>query len=487
MTMREPKLPWVPLTALMLLTGCAALPPVTAPAAAPPAAWSAPMAQEAAWPHEGRLSSLVDWWRQFGGPEIAAFVEAAQAASPSVSSAAARRLQARAERVAAGGTLVPQLDASVSAQRRSATPPFPAGEVMQGAVQMSWELDVFGGQRAQRDAAQWRLQSADAAWHEARVSLAADVVMQVLSWRHCHATWGLAERDAQAATRSAQLVGRLAQAGLQAPEQAAQAESVAAQARNRVRAHAQRCESDVRALVQMTAWSEAQVRQRLMAMVAADAPSAGSELSLLARPVRPIGDVPALPAATLAQRPDVFMAAAAVAAAAADVGAQHAQRFPRVGLTGSIGRLNSRTSGGSLTLDTWSVGPLSVSVPVFDAGRRSAMVDAARARYDDAVTQHLAVVRRAVREVEEALSGLDTTARQERDARVALEGARTVLKAVQQRQERGLASALQADEALRAALGAESAWLDLQLNRLNVWISLYRAAGGGWVPARSAN
>jgi outer membrane protein TolC len=203
--------------------------------------------------------------------------------------------------------------------------------------------------------------------------------------------------------------------------------------------------------------------------------------------VRPIGDVPALPAATLAQRPDVFMAAAAVAAAAADVGAQHAQRFPRVGLSGSIGRLNSRTSGGSLTLDTWSVGPLSVSVPVFDAGRRSAMVDAARARYDDAVTQHLAVVRRAVREVEEALSGLDTTARQERDARVALEGARSVLKAVQQRQERGLASALQADEALRAALGAESAWLDLQLNRLNVWISLYRAAGGGWVPVHSAN
>jgi len=35
MTMREPKLPWAPLTALMLLTGCAALPPVTAPPAAP--------------------------------------------------------------------------------------------------------------------------------------------------------------------------------------------------------------------------------------------------------------------------------------------------------------------------------------------------------------------------------------------------------------------------------------------------------------------
>ena len=158
-----------------------------------------------------------------------------------------------------------------------------------------------------------------------------------------------------------------------------------------------------------------------------------------------------------------------------------------MGLSGSIGRLNSQTAAGGLTVDTWSVGPLSVSLPVFDAGRRSALVDAARARHEDAVQQHKAVVRRAVREVEEALSALDTTARQERDARLALEGARSVLKAVQQREARGLASALQADEALRAALSAEATWLDLQRSRLGAWISLYRAAGGGWVQAPASN
>ena len=139
-----------------------------------------------------------------------------------------------------------------------------------------------------------------------------------------------------------------------------------------------------------------------------------------------------------------------------------------------------------MALDTWSVGPLSVSLPVFDAGRRAALVDAARARYDDSVQQHKAVVRRAVREVEESLLALETTAQQARDARVALEGARSVLKAVQQREARGLASALQADEAMRAALAAEAAWLDLQRNRLGAWISLYRAAGGGWAPSPAA-
>jgi len=485
------------LLGLPALVGCSAMPPVAVPVAvpvaAPPAQWAAPMPEEAAWPHEGRLGALVQWWSNFGGPDLAAFVEAAQAVSPSISSAAARLVQARTERLATGSALVPQFDVTAGVQRRSAMPPIPAGGVAQGGLQMSWELDVFGGVRAQRDAAQWRLQSADAAWHEARVSLAADVVLGVLSWRHCQATQGLVDRDAQAASRSAQLYRRLSDAGLQAPEAAAQAEAAAAQVRNLARSQAQRCTSDVKGLVQLTGWTEAQVRQRLATMAAADAGADVGDAAaanvgprLFARAVRPDGNVLAMPAATLAQRPDVFMAAATVAAAAADMGAQYAARYPRVGLSGSIGRQHTPSVGASISLNTWSVGPLSLSLPVFDAGRRAAQEDSARARYDDSVQQHRAVVRRAVREVEEALAGLDTTAQQERDARLALDRARLVLTAVQERQQRGLASALQAEEALRAALGAESAWLDLQRNRIAAWVSLYRAAGGGWSPTSTA-
>jgi len=463
---------------LLALGACAARPPVEAPKAAAPAQWGAPLPEEAAWPHEGRLSSLVRWWAAFGGPDLAALVHAAQEASPSISSAAARRAQAQAERAAAGSVLVPQADLAVSAQRRSASPPFPAGELAQGGLQLSWEWDVFGGLRAQRQSAQWRLQSADAAWHDARVSLAADVALQVLSWRHCEATRRLPSatprRPAAVRKRCDVWPTRGCRRRSRRP-----AEAGAAQSRNRARVQTQRCDADVKALVQYTAWTEPQVRERLAAMVAVEAAGPEDGVDLLARPLR---HVPALPAATLAQRPDVFMAAAAVAAAAADVGTQEAQRFPRVGLTGSIGRLDSQTAAGRVSLDTWSVGPLSISLPVFDAGRRAAQVEAARARYDDAVRQHAAVVRRAVREVEDALLGLDTSARQARDARLALDSARSVLNAVRQRQARGLASTLQADEALRSALSAEAAWLDLQRSRLAAWVSLYRAAGGGWSP-----
>jgi NodT family efflux transporter outer membrane factor (OMF) lipoprotein len=478
------------LTAAAALSGCATVPPVLAPTPAAPTQWASPLPEEAAWPHEGRLQNLVAWWRSQGDPVLAAFVEAAQQVSPSISSAAARIAQARAERATSGSTLLPQLDAVGSAQRRSASPPFPAGEIVQGGLQLSWELDVFGGQQAQRQASQWRLLSADAGWHEARVSLAADVALQVLSWRHCHATLQLIKGDAQAAGRSAQQVRRLADAGLQPPEQAVLAESGAAEARNRARAQAQRCDTDVKALVQYTARTEAEVRERLESMTARKAeagakvdPSAATppavepSADLINRPLR---WAPALPASTLAQRPDVFMAAAAVAAAAADVGTQQAQRYPRVGLSGSIGRLNSQSAAGGFALDTWSVGPLSVSVPVFDGGRRAALVEAAKARHADALVQHRAVVRRAVREVEEALLALDTTAQQEQDARLALDRARSALHLVRLRAREGLASELQVDEALRRSLGAEVAWLDLQRNRVGAWVGLYRAAGGGW-------
>jgi multidrug efflux system outer membrane protein len=448
------------------LGGCATGPASVLPAttAAAPVQWAAPLPHEAAWPHEGRLDHLRHWWQQQGDPVLAAFIEAAQVASPSISSAAARRAQAQAERTAVGAAGAPQLEATGSAQRRSATPPFPAGEVAQAAVQLSWELDVFGGLRSQRQAAQWRLQSADAAWHEARVSLAADVALQVQSWRHCQAVLKVLQQDADTAGRSAQLMRRMADAGLQPAEQAGLADMAAAEARNRSRAQAQRCDADVKALVQYSAWPEARVRAQLSAP----------------HPAQALRHTPALPAATLAQRPDVFMAAAAVAAAAADLGAQQAQRYPRVGLSGSIGRLNSQSAAGSFTLETWSVGPLSVSLPVFDAGRRAAQVEAARARYDDARVQHQATVRRAVREVEEALLGLDSTAQQERDAQLALQQAQAALKAVELRERGGLASALQVDEARRRALGAQASWLDLQRARQAAWVGLYRAAGGGW-------
>ena len=56
------------------------------------------------------------------------------------------------------------------------------------SLQAAWEIDLFGGNRAASDAAQARLEAAQAQWHDARVSVAAEVASTYTSLRACQAS-----------------------------------------------------------------------------------------------------------------------------------------------------------------------------------------------------------------------------------------------------------------------------------------------------------
>ena len=188
----------------------------------------------------------------------------------------------------------------------------------------------------------------------------------------------------------------------------------------------------------------------------------------------------ALPAQVLAQRPDVYNAEREVAAASAEVGSARAQRYPRLSLSGSVGLAQVRTGGVSTDFTAWTIGPLALSVPIFDGGRRAAQTDAAQARYDEAASQYRAKVRQAVSEVEQALVRLQSTAERSASARTAAEGYRASFDATEARWRGGLASLVELEDARRTALAAENALVALQHERQAAWIALYRAAGGGW-------
>ena len=175
-----------------------------------------------------------------------------------------------------------------------------------------------------------------------------------------------------------------------------------------------------------------------------------------------------------------------MAAASYDVGSARADRYPRLTLQGNVGVANFRSGGENTKLDTWTIGPLALSVPVFDAGRRAANVDAAIARYDDAVVAYRATARQAVREVEEALVNLGSSMRRSDDARTALEGYRYSFRATEDLYKNGLASLLQLEDARRTRLNAEITLVNLERERNAAWVALYRAAGGGWTPAANA-
>lgn len=458
------------LAALMLplLAACSGLAPLpTVPAADAPAAWQAPMPGEAALAHEGKLASLADWWRQHEDGLLVELIESSQAINTSIASARSRLAQADAERVAAGAALRPTVEGVLSAQRRSAFPPLPGGNIYQGVMQASWEVDLFGANRLAREAAQLRLAGAEAGWHEARVSVAAEVASQYYNLRACRQQLRIAEADAASRDETARLTGLAADAGFQSPANAALARASAAEGHARLLQQRALCDVDVKVLVMLSGMQEADLRARL-----------AGELSPTRLPAAL--EIPALPAATLAQRPDVHAAARRVAAASFEVGSVDAQRYPRLTLAGNIGRARFESGGQAINLNSWSIGPLQLSVPVFDAGRRRANLDAARARYDEAASQYREVVRRAVREVEEALVNLDSTAARSKDAQAAIDGFTASFDATRQRHASGLASLFELEEARRSRFAAESALVSLQRERIAAWIALYRAAGGGW-------
>ncbi|MBG9388856.1 efflux transporter outer membrane subunit [Caenimonas aquaedulcis] len=453
--------------AAVLAAGCSTpRPPASAGTQAPPQ-WYAPL------PHAGELADLRAWWAQWDDPLLIQLIESAQSASPTLATAASRIRQARATRVAAGAALLPTLDAVASAQRGDTQPPVPLASVAQAGLQTAWEIDLFGANRDAADAAQARLEGAGAGWHAARVAVAAETATSYVSLRTCEELRAVTLNDAKSRAETARLSGLSERAGFTAPATASLARASAAEASARATQQAAQCDIEVKGLVALTAMPEPVLRERL---------AAG-----WTEPVTPgLLTVVSVPAQLLAQRPDVRQAELEVAAASAEVGSARAQRFPRVSLTGSINAGVVRTGGVTSDLQTWSIGPLALTLPLFDGGRRSANVDSAQARYEEAVLLYRARVRQAVREVEEALVNLQSARSRTEDALAAREGYRASFTATEALYNSGLASLVQLEDSRRTALAAETAWVQLRRERVTAWIALYRAMGGGWAAQEMA-
>ena len=83
---------WPVLCTLPLwLAACVTTPPPTTVPAQAAAQWTAPLPQNL--PHQGHMGDLAGWWQRLDDPLLVALIAAAQEASPTVASAAARTVR----------------------------------------------------------------------------------------------------------------------------------------------------------------------------------------------------------------------------------------------------------------------------------------------------------------------------------------------------------------------------------------------------------
>ncbi|MBF0095774.1 MAG: efflux transporter outer membrane subunit [Magnetococcales bacterium] len=430
---------------------------------------------QARLPHDGSQVALLGWWKQFDDPVLPLLIDTANASHPTLQRALAAIKEARATTQQRQSDLLPRIDGSVSSQRvgdRSDTKPgsintaYPEALNTNSGLDAKWELDLFGGLRQAQTAAEARLSGRRHAWHEARISLSAEVAGKYLQYRACRQLWRLNQNEADSRQESAQLTEIAVQAGLQAPTELHLAQARQQEALSALSAQEALCAQSVKSLVTLSGLEEATLLKLL------DDPS-----DRLPQPAT--FEVRSLPADLLTQRPDLAVLEQDVIASIADMGQADANRLPRLTLSGTIALNALQTSHAVIATQPWALGP-QLALPLLDGGARQARVEEAAARHEQAVARYQAAVRSAVEEVESALVTLESARVRLQAAQATVEHQHSLLVSQQQWQQQGGISRLSLEEFRRTLLAAQRSEVTLQRERVQAWITLYKSLGGGW-------
>lgn len=460
---------WSGLGAL-LLAGCASLaPPYTAPAlpvAAQYPADATAVADETATPDPR-------WQSYFADARLRALIAEALANNRDLRVAALRVEEARAalglqsaERYPAIGLGAQDSRARVPGDLNLSGRPVTASQYQVGLVSSTWELDFWGRIASLETAARENLLASESARQAVRLSLIAQVAYAYLGLRELDERLVLAQRSIASREESLRIFRRRNEVGATSKLELTQVQSLLAQARM---------------LGAQLAQARAQQAHALVRLL-------GSDTDLSA-PL-PSGDdsepVPApragLPSELLNRRPDLIAAEHALRAAQANIGAARAAFFPRITLTGSYGSASAELAGlfdaGS---GAWSFLP-SLSLPIFDGGRRRAGLDLAEVRREIAVAQYEGAVQSAFRDVADALAAGRWQAEQLRiqESNLAAQSERARL--AQRRYDFGAATFLEVLDAQRELLNAEQQRVQVRRALLNARVQLYAALGGDALP-----
>lgn len=452
-----------PLLALTVV-GCAVGPNYRTPEAATvgaPATWHAKL------PHAGNVSVLTQWWQRFDDPALTRLVETAEQNSPTVALAVGKVRAARATVQSSRAGFLPSLSGSGSVTRAKDQSTLAPGltTTKSASADASWELDLFGGTRRGVEGSRARLDAAEANWHDARVSLAAEVANAYTLAREYQNLLTLYTAEYSSRQATEQLTALKIREGLVASSDALATEASTATSASTLEYQRGLYAQQINLLVSLTGLGYAEIETVL---------GTPSDIPQLRQPT-----TLTLPASTVSQRPDVRAAERQLAAASADIGVAIADRLPSLTLAGSIGINATRAANTTTTQRTWSFGP-SLSIPLFTGGQAAAKVESARASYDQALASYRSAVLTAVKEIEDALVRVDTIDRRVTHAEKAAANYRAYFTAVEESYRVGRSSLLQLEDARRQSLTSQESLLGVHLEQAQSWIALYKAAGGGW-------
>jgi len=457
----------LPLSALILLAGCAAVgPDYSPPAAQLPASFGATPAGL------GPGAVEVEWWRAFDEPALTSLVQQALAANHDIAIAAARLDEAKAILRENRQDFLPRGGSALGyeAARRSEveTPPGQLREIetYRGAVDASWEIDLFGRVRRSVEAAQAQVGSREALLRGVQASVAAAVAATWFELRGIEAEQAVVDDISRNQRESLEMVDRMLSVG-------------SAHEFDRLRAEAllRNVEADAPGLEQRRAASSNALAILLGQSPQTFRPPVATPLgeTLAVRTIR-VGD----PVGLLSRRADIAAAERSLAARTAGIGIETAGLYPEVQVRGSIGLVagNLDALGGAGATSSF-LGPV-IRWSLLDRGRVRARIAASEARTREALIVYDQTLLRALQETDDAFKGYGS-AGQTLELRL--------LESAANREAAGLARVrfmegegvyLDVLEAERSDFTSRRALTIARTRQRLAIVSIYKALGGGW-------
>ncbi len=448
------------------LAACAATPDYQRPAVELPAAWkeSAPVAVQ-----DGR------WWAIYGDPVLNAMVEESLKGNSDVAVAVARVDEARALVRDAEATLFPTVDATglrkrtLSSASTGLLPPGVPRELNDTriALNVSYEVDLWGRLRTTRQAARADLLATEAARETVRIALAADVAKTYFALRSLDGQVEATRRTLGLREDALGLQKKRFDGGLISEFEFRQLEAEAAATRAQLPPLEREREAQEAALAVLLGRSPKDIFEKSI-----DRNSSSADKVMAA--VVPAG----MPSELLLRRPDLVEAEQRLIAANARVAVARTAYFPSISLTGFLGtEAASMRNLFSGPAGIWGLAA-AIAQPIFSGGRLEAQTDAARARESQVLARYQGAIQNAFREVRTALAA-QVRARESFEAEhQRATSLVSALRLARLRYENGLASQLEVIDAERNLLAAQVARYEALRAQRAAVADLYKALGG---------
>ncbi|MBD5607499.1 MAG: efflux transporter outer membrane subunit [Desulfovibrio sp.] len=429
----------------------------------------------------GQTPLNMDWWTRFDDPTLTALIDAALLHNQDLAESLARIDSAAAQVGVATASLFPSVTGSGSAAANGAsektanTTPFNQSGLSrsttnyQGALNASWELDLWGKFRNNRTMLSDVLMNTIVGYEGLRLTVAAQTAQ---------AYFALLALDMQLETARRTLKTRQEAFGIYTSryEQGDITELDWQRARAEVETARAQVHTSTIGVDQAESALAVLIGRSPNDIINKDMPRGKSIDRIPAPPVLPEG----LPSELLMRRPDIRAAEYLIMAYNANIGAARAEFFPSISLTAMMGTISAAVANlFTGPAGAWSYG-VSGTLPILDFGKNWYNLKDAEAQKQAAIATYRKTVQTAFKDIRDALTSQREAGAVVNSMKIEVDSLRRATELARLQWDNGYSDYLTVLDAERQLFQAELNLATAMRDRLDAAVSVCLALGGGW-------